>query len=507
MKKRYTSEKSTLRRKAEEQLSKRQSDADFNISDNDTVKLIYELQVHQIELELQNEELLLAIQSAESSAKKFIELYDYAPSGYFTLSEDGKILALNLKGASILGKDRFRLLDTMFLYYVSDNSKPVFRNFLKKVFKDKRYESCEVVISIADRILPLYVLITGQITENVLQCIVTMVDITGRKQFEEEMIKSEFLLSSIIECQKDTIIFTIDTNYRYLYFNRAHRETMKFAYNCDVKIGMNILSCITSDDDRAAAKTNYDMALAGESHTNIRKFGEINPAWYESFFNPIKDKNNAIIGITGLARNITERTDIEKELESQSNAFKKLNQFALELSNLSSDDNLEAFIVKQAKEITGAKVTIFSEYNPEVRTTSTRQIEIEPGLIEKVITLLGKQIKDIHSVVSDDDYRIITSEIVVITKTLHEASFGTIPHSVGSTLQALLKVDRIIRLAYLTDGKLYGTSLLFMGKDQPVQPKEILENFSHMAALTLRCRYAEQNHRESEERFRAIYLQ
>jgi hypothetical protein len=51
-----------------------------------TLKLIHELEVHQIELEMQNEELLLAKEQAEQA----IKLYDYAPSGYFTLSQDGK---------------------------------------------------------------------------------------------------------------------------------------------------------------------------------------------------------------------------------------------------------------------------------------------------------------------------------------------------------------------------------------------------------------------------------
>jgi hypothetical protein len=45
---------------------------------------------------------------------------------------------------------------------------------------------------------------------------------------------------------------------------------MKFAYNKDVKTGMNILECITSEDDRRSAKDNYDRALSGASHSNVR---------------------------------------------------------------------------------------------------------------------------------------------------------------------------------------------------------------------------------------------
>jgi hypothetical protein len=99
---------------------------------------------------------------------------------------------------------------------------------------------------------------------------------------------------------------------------------------------------------------------------------------------------------------------------------------------------------------------------------------MEPGLLEKVVGLLGKQIKDIHSVVSDENYQEMTTEMVGIKETLYEASFGAIPRLVGASIQALLKVDRIIGVAYIFEKKLFGTSLLLMGKGQPNPPKEIL---------------------------------
>ena len=105
------------------------------------------------------------------------------------------------------------------------------------------------------------------------------------------------LLSSILECQSDTIILSIDKNYRYLYFNKAHLDVMKFAYNKDIKLGMNILDCITSEDDRAAAKKNYDIALEGKSHSNVRKYGDVEHAYYESFFNPISRTEALVINV------------------------------------------------------------------------------------------------------------------------------------------------------------------------------------------------------------------
>jgi PAS domain S-box-containing protein len=133
------------------------------------------------------------------------------------------------------------------------------------------------------------------------------------KQAEEALEKSQLLLISSIENQKDTIILSIDTNYQYLYFNKAHFDGIKYAYDKEIRIGMNILDCI-SDDDRIVTKENFDRALKGESHTNVRMYGEVNYAFYESFFNPILDEKNEIIGATALARNITERKKMEEKL-------------------------------------------------------------------------------------------------------------------------------------------------------------------------------------------------
>jgi hypothetical protein len=69
------------------------------LSEAETRKLIHELKVHQIELEMQNEELIQAKRQADIYIRKYAELYDFAPSGYFTLSAEGDICELNLTGS------------------------------------------------------------------------------------------------------------------------------------------------------------------------------------------------------------------------------------------------------------------------------------------------------------------------------------------------------------------------------------------------------------------------
>lgn len=150
-------------------------------------------------------------------------------------------------------------------------------------------------------------------------------DITEMKQSLELLEQSKMLLKASLESQKDTILLSIDRNYRYLFFNKAHADTMKLFYDKDVQIGMNILDCITVGEDRKAARANYDRALQGESHSNVRVYGEgTKKAWFEGFFNPIRNDKDEIIGATALARDISERKYAEEALQESHNRYHAL---------------------------------------------------------------------------------------------------------------------------------------------------------------------------------------
>jgi signal transduction histidine kinase/ActR/RegA family two-component response regulator len=155
-----------------------------SLSEVEMHKLIHKLEVHQIELELQNEELQLANAAAEIATSKYSDLYDFAPSGYFTLSKLGEIIELNLTGKKMLGTERIKTKNSRFGFFVSIDTRAVFNEFLDKVFQSNYLESCEIIL-LKDECLPTHVLLTGLINENEEQCNIIMVDITRRKQAEE----------------------------------------------------------------------------------------------------------------------------------------------------------------------------------------------------------------------------------------------------------------------------------------------------------------------------------
>ena len=169
-----------LRIKAEAKLKLNLNKTGIAEQESDTKKLLHELQVHQIELEMQNEELREANESTELALKKYTMLYDLAPMGYFTLDNSGTICELNFTGAEMLGERRFSLINSNFKLFVSNESKPIFNEFIKKVFSSNYKESCEVKLGYDDKSLT-QVYIEGVVTGDDKNCLLSVVDISNIK--------------------------------------------------------------------------------------------------------------------------------------------------------------------------------------------------------------------------------------------------------------------------------------------------------------------------------------
>jgi PAS domain S-box-containing protein len=187
---------------------------------------------------------------------------------------------------------------------------------------------------------------------------------------------------------------------------------------------------------------------------------------------------------------ISDRKKAEETLVRQNDTLNQLNRFAVELALLSPEDDLKGFIVKRIKEITGARFAMLSGYDPVTRSINTEHIDMESGMLKRLIDIAGKGGK-LGFEVSDAMYGHLSSEVVGIRKSLHDMSFGAIPRPIASAIQIAMKVDRYVGIAYLIEGKLYGTSILGMDKNQPDPDIKVLESFSFLAAVSLRRKRAE----------------
>ena len=148
---------------------------------------MHELEVHQIELEMQNEELAQANAELESTLSQYAELYAFASVGYFTLTRDGTIRRANLTAAKLMGVGLSELIQRRFAVFISPELRMPFSAFLERVFTSNNKEMCEVTIQ-KDGSNPLWVhieAITDSSDGQNRLCYAIVSDITDRKAWEK----------------------------------------------------------------------------------------------------------------------------------------------------------------------------------------------------------------------------------------------------------------------------------------------------------------------------------
>jgi len=312
-----------LRQKVEELLRMNPNQKNEPHSEDETIKLIYELDVHQVELEMQNKELSLARSEALNSADKYAELYNFAPIGYFTLSNDGEIIELNLRGAEMLGKERSRLINNRFSIFVSDDTKPIFHLFLNKVFTDNTHKSCEITL-VTNGKSPKDVLLSGIVSGNGDQCLVTGVDISKRKRTEEELRASEERYRALFNNFFDSVAVHeivqdeqgIPIDYIFLQANAAF-ETHTGLKTADI-LGKRVTEVIPGIGKTPMIEIYGNVAVTGESIT------------FDQFFEPLGRHFHITAFKVGQGRfctifqDITERRQTEAALRISEEKFRNI---------------------------------------------------------------------------------------------------------------------------------------------------------------------------------------
>ena len=186
--------------------------------------------MHQVELEMQNEELRRAQQELEASRNKYVvlynDLYDFAPVGYFTLDEKGTILKANLTGAAILEVERSRLLNKPFTDYVTENSQDIFYLHRQQIFSGRERQRCEIALVKKDGAQWYAQLESMPVFDNegtVRNCQTVVYDITEIKHAEEALQKSEERFRSVTQHANDSI-FIADCSGVIVFWNRKSEE-------------------------------------------------------------------------------------------------------------------------------------------------------------------------------------------------------------------------------------------------------------------------------------------
>lgn len=276
--------KKDLRKIAEAEWEKRLNSAPLNTSPPDMEKLVHELGVHQIELEIQNEELVLARDAAEAVRKKleaatliysdaaeaankkadiayekYKELYDFAPSGYFSLSIEGNILDINLRAKKMIDKDHLLSKNSNFGFFVSEDTRELYERFLDRAFNSKSEQTCEVTVLTPGN-MPIYVHLNGMVVQN--QCLVGMVDISDRK-LAKLLRNFNLRLENIVEgTQAGTWEWNVQTG--ETFFNEIWAQIIGYTLEELAPVSFATWESLTHPDDLKQSKELFEMHLAGK---------------------------------------------------------------------------------------------------------------------------------------------------------------------------------------------------------------------------------------------------
>jgi PAS domain S-box-containing protein len=287
-----------------------------------------EKRLRDLEYELNNLDSQAAEQSLKKEKKFRKAIEDTLPSGIAVIDNNGKQIYVNQSFCNMVGMDEDELIGMRppYAYWAQQDMDNIRKAMELTLNNNAPKDGFDLVFSHkSGKLIPVKVTITPFIQEDGKAFwLANVMDITEQKMREEALKKSQMLLKSSIESLKDSIIFSIDRNYNYLLFNKAHKEAMKFAYDVEIKTGISFLKCVTNEENKKLLKKSFDTAFKGESVSIVQTFGDLNVDYYEVFIDPMYDEDNVIVGCTGLARNITERMKMELELSESETKFREI---------------------------------------------------------------------------------------------------------------------------------------------------------------------------------------
>ena len=316
--KRSDQSKAELRRQAEQQLNERSQDSSSApLTDLEMQRLLHELQVHQIELELQNEELLQARTEAETALQQYAELYDFAPVGYLTLGRDGTIHRVNLNGARLLGVERSGLIQRRLGLFVAESFRPIFNDFLVRVFSNPKKETCELALE--KEIAPPTWVQLEAISQDGLEGRAILLDISERKQAEDRLRYQAALLENV----NDAIVAS-DADYRLTFWNAAAEKL--YGWQAEEVLGQEGIGILVTEWLGVAGE-EMRQAIAelgrwrGEA-TQLRRDGSRLPVEISSLV--LRDEREQITGYVSICRDITQRMRAEQELKAYSDQLEEM---------------------------------------------------------------------------------------------------------------------------------------------------------------------------------------
>ncbi len=491
-------ESADLRQKAERLLKKKKLHASSQLSEPEMLRLIHELEVHQIELEMQNEELVLAKENAELAEKKYIELYDFAPTGYLTLSSNGEIDGLNFMAAHILGKERASLLKRKFGLFVSENTRSIFNEFFKLVFTSKVKQFCSVIIESEGK-PATHVNIDGIISQNNEDCFLTLIDISERVKSKIALNESEekynITKKDLKKAQAIAHIGNWKWDFRTKEFIWSDEMFNIFGIDKETYSGSlgEVIGKVVHPDDLHLILHSDNPELTQKKSIEYRIIlpdESIRYIWEEAG-ETIYDKHGNPLLLTGIAQDITDR----KVTEIETIRSKEEAEHATKIAESAK---------RKAEDAVKAKQQFLSNMSHEIRTPMNAIIGFTKVLLKTDLSVKQKEYLSAIKM-SGDSLIVLINDILDLAKVdAGKMSFKNIPFRMASSISAMLHLfEPKIQEKNLVLVKNYDTKIPEVLVGDPVRLHQIILNlisnsvkFTTQGAITVNVHLLEENEKE-----------
>jgi len=317
-------DKTALKKQAQKFISKNPS-AIKEIPPMDIRELIEDLQVHQIELEMQNEELRRIQGDLEKSRDKYSDLYDFSPVSYFTMNEKGIILEANLTAAAMVGVERRLLIGRPFFDFIVGDDQDIFWVHRKKLFETKTGQACQLRIR-KKQFSQFYALLESIVVQqdqkngNLIRTAVT--DIQARHQADAALRKSEERYRRLVETMQEGL-GVADQYYQFTFVNQKFCEML--GYHRDEIIGRHLLDFV-HDDYRELMKDQMAQRAKGfeERFELVWKTKDGNKLYTLASPTALYDEEGCFIGSIGILTDITYRINAEEALRLSEEKYRLL---------------------------------------------------------------------------------------------------------------------------------------------------------------------------------------
>jgi PAS domain S-box-containing protein len=286
-------------------------------------EILHELQVHQIELEMQNEELRQAHVALEESRDRYLDLFEYAPIGYFKLTATGLIAEVNCTGASLIGVDRKKLLLQPFSRFIAPEFCDQFHVRLSRLLHDTGpQQSYDMQIKREDDSI-CYVHVDAlrvKADDGTITLRVTLTDISENKRIEEALKESEQRFRSVAEAVPQIVWITKPDGWN-IYFNQQWMDYTGLTLGESLGHGWNIPF---HPDDKQAAWDAWQHAVSTNGiysiESRLRRADGVYRWWLIRGL-PLKDEKGKVINWYGTCTDISTQKEVEQDLRIAATAF------------------------------------------------------------------------------------------------------------------------------------------------------------------------------------------